>query len=160
MVEQCDSFSNDILISLWKYFWENIYKSIHINSDLSLSVRVCWIELLREKMKKSNVLPSFSCKWRNNFSTISCFDLAADEIGFFLYKRTFFFVCFLFTATPAALGSSPARGGIEAVAASLHHSHGNARSGATSAAYATACGNPRSLTHWSRPGIKPISSWD
>ena len=43
------------------------------------------------------------------------------------------FVCFvlsfcLFRATPAVYGGSQARGLIEAVAASLHHSHSNARS--------------------------------
>ena len=30
---------------------------------------------------------------------------------------------------------------------------------ATSANYATACGNARSLTHWVKPGIKSVSSW-
>ena len=29
---------------------------------------------------------------------------------------------------------------------------------ATSATYATTCGNDKSLTHWGRPGIKPTSS--
>ena len=29
---------------------------------------------------------------------------------------------------------------------------------ATSVTYATACGNSRSLTHWTRPGLEPISS--
>jgi len=35
---------------------------------------------------------------------------------------------FLFRASPAAYGGSQARGPIRATAASLHHSHGNARS--------------------------------
>ena len=30
---------------------------------------------------------------------------------------------------------------------------------AISATYATACGIPRSLTHWVRPGIEPAYSW-
>ena len=30
---------------------------------------------------------------------------------------------------------------------------------ATSATYATAFGNARSLTHWARPGIEPATSW-
>ena len=54
-----------------------------------------------------------------------------------------FFVFCLFKATPAAYGSSQARGRIRAIAASLHHSHSNARS----------------LTHGARPGIEPSSSW-
>ena len=61
----------------------------------------------------------------------------------------FFFFFFLFRAAPAAYGSSPARGHIGAVAASLSHSRGNA-----------------SLQqHWilnslskARDGIKPIFS--
>ena len=39
-----------------------------------------------------------------------------------------FFFFFLFRATPVAYGGSQARGPIEAVAASLRHSHSNARS--------------------------------
>ena len=46
--------------------------------------------------------------------------------NFFL---SFFFLTFFFLmAAPAAYGSSQARGGIGAAAASLHHSHSNARS--------------------------------
>ena len=37
-------------------------------------------------------------------------------------------VCVLFRATPMAYGHSQVRGQIRAVAASLHHSHSNARS--------------------------------
>ena len=43
-----------------------------------------------------------------------------------------------------AYGSSRARGRIEAAAATLHHSHSNAGSNATSVTYATAWGNARS----------------
>ena len=38
-----------------------------------------------------------------------------------------FFFFFIFMAAPAAYGSSQARGQIGAAAASLHHSHSNAR---------------------------------
>ena len=56
----------------------------------------------------------------------------------------FFFLSFcLFRAIPSPYGGSQARSCIGAIAASLHHSHSNARS----------------LIHWSRPGIKPASSW-
>ena len=54
-----------------------------------------------------------------------------------------FYFIFLFQAAPSAYGGSQARVWIRAAAASLHHSHSNARS----------------LTHWSRPGIEPASSW-
>ena len=50
---------------------------------------------------------------------------------------------FFFRATPTAYGGSQARGQIRAVAASLQHSHSNARF----------------LTHWVKPGIEPVSSW-
>ena len=57
------------------------------------------------------------------------------------------FVCFLsfclLRAAPAAYEGSQARGWIWATAASLHHSHNNARS----------------LTPWARPGIQPETSW-
>ena len=53
-----------------------------------------------------------------------------------------FLLC-LFRATPAAYGSSQARGWIRATTASLHHSHSNVGS----------------LAHWLRPGIETASSW-
>ena len=61
----------------------------------------------------------------------------------YIYLFLFLFIFLLFRAVPVTYGSSQARGQIRAAAASLHHSHSNARS----------------LTYWSRAGIKPISSW-
>ena len=58
---------------------------------------------------------------------------------FFVFLSVFF----VFRATPTAHGGSQARGQIKTVAASLLHS----------------CSNARSLTHWARPGIEPVSSW-
>ena len=60
---------------------------------------------------------------------------------YFYAQQTFFFL--ICRAAPAAYGSSQVRGQIRALAAGLHHSHSNTRS----------------PTHWSRPGIKPTSSW-
>ena len=57
-----------------------------------------------------------------------------------------------------AYEGSQARGQNGAAAASLYHSHSNARS-EVSATYTTAHGNAESLTHWMRPGIEPTSSW-
>ena len=71
------------------------------------------------------------------------------SLGTFLHQSLSwlcFFVLFCFflsRATPEPYGSSQARGGPRAAAAGLHHSHSNARS----------------LTHWARPGIQPLSSW-
>ena len=59
------------------------------------------------------------------------------------HKGNFPFICLFFRAVPASYGSSQARGGIGATAASLHHSHSSTGS----------------LTHWVRSGIKPLSSW-
>ena len=53
------------------------------------------------------------------------------------------FVFFFLRATPAAYESSQAKCPNRAAAASLHHSHSNARS----------------LTHWVRPWIELESSW-
>ena len=57
---------------------------------------------------------------------------------------------FLFKVTLAAYRSSWARSLLGAAAASLCHSHSNAR--------AKLCSNAGSLTHWLRPGIQPASS--
>ena len=66
-----------------------------------------------------------------------------------------FFFLLLFGAAPVAYGSSQARGWIGAVATSLQQ----CQIRATSATHTTAHSNAGSLTHWSRPGIKPASSW-
>ena len=69
----------------------------------------------------------------------------------------YLFIC-LFRATLTAYWSSLARSQIRAAAAGLHHSHSNTV-WAASAAHTTAHGNARSLTHWARPEIEPVSSW-
>ena len=68
------------------------------------------------------------------------------------------YIFFLFKATPAAYGSSQARGQIRATAAGLYHSHSN--SGYKTHLWPTqhAYGIGQSLTHWVRPGVKPASS--
>ena len=71
----------------------------------------------------------------------------------------YLFIFCIFRAAPVAYGGSQARGLIQAVATSLHHSHSNAGSRAASATYTAAHGNTGSLIHWVRPGIKPTSSW-
>ena len=57
---------------------------------------------------------------------------SATTVVFFLKNQLLFsfalFYFVLFGASPAAYGGSQARGRIGAVAAGLHHSHGNARS--------------------------------
>ena len=87
--------------------------------------------------------------------------LGQTTFSFFL----FFFFLMLFGVAPRAYGSSQARGQMGTVAASLQHSHSNARSlthWATSVTY-TATPDPhsnaRSLTHWARLGMEPATSW-
>ena len=86
------------------------------------------------------------------------------KVGLGLMRQTewiiwlYTFFCLFFRATPAAHGGSQARGLIGATATGLCHSHSHARS-KLSVTYATAQGNAGSLTHWVKPGIKPVSSW-
>ena len=60
-------------------------------------------------------------------------------------------LCFCFVlfvrATPTAYRGSQARGRIGAAAASLHHSHSNARSELKSVTYTSTCSKARSLNH-------------
>ena len=63
-----------------------------------------------------------------------------DTVGFVIWV-VFVFVFCLFRSVPAACGSSQARGWIGAIAASLHHSHSNARIQAVSLTYTTAHSN-------------------
>ena len=63
-----------------------------------------------------------------------------------------FFVCF-FRAAPLTYGGSHARAWIRAAA---DHNHSNMGS---ELHLWPIDGNTRSLTHWTRPGIEPASSW-
>ena len=65
----------------------------------------------------------------------------------FLLLSFFIFLVLFLGDTPAAHGSSQARGGITATAASLRYSYSNCGIPATSATYTTAHGYARSLTH-------------
>ena len=69
-----------------------------------------------------------------------------------------FFLSCLFRATPTAYGSFQARGWISYSCRSTSQPQ-QCQIRATCATYTTAHGNTRSLTHWSRPGIEPTSSW-
>ena len=69
---------------------------------------------------------------------------------------TYFFI--FFRAALEAYGGSQARGRIEAVAASLHHHHSNARSESCLQPTTTGDSNAGFLTHWAKPGIEPTTS--
>ena len=84
-------------------------------------------------------LSSYECYCKRYLKNL--FLLSASYMIFLL--AYLFFVFFFLRATPSAYGGSQARDVIRAVAAGLCHSHRN----------------EGSLTHWVRPGIKPVSSW-
>ena len=67
-------------------------------------------------------------------------------------------LCAFSRAAPSAYGGSQARGWIGAAAADLHHSQSNSRSKPLLQP-AAANGKARSLTHWTRLGIRPAPSW-
>ena len=71
----------------------------------------------------------------------------------------YFCCCCLFRATPIPYGGSQARGPIRAIAAGLHHSHSNVGSEPHLWHTPQAHSNTGSLTHWTRPGIEPATSW-
>ena len=68
--------------------------------------------------------------WRTSFNISGKTGLLAmNSLNFcFIGKVFLFFFSFIFGSSPAAYGSSQARGQIRDAVASLHHSHSNARS--------------------------------
>jgi len=90
-----------------------------------------------------------------------CVFWLAHSVHWHLGWLLLFFFAFLpfLGLLPKAYGSSQARGPIGAVATSLFQSNSNESFQATSANYTTAHSNATSLTHWARPGSKPMTSW-
>ena len=109
----------------------------------------------KQKEKKDHLLESWVQREKKHSGSLGpSFWLSP----IFLYF--FFFLSFVFSrATPMAHGGSQPRGPIRTTAASLHHSHSNARSKPPLRPYTTAHSSARSLTHWAKPGIKPETSW-
>ena len=70
----------------------------------------------------------------------------------------FFFFFLLFRATPTAYGCSQSSSLIGVTAAGLHHRQ-QLQIRAASVTYTIAHGNAGSLTHCTRPGIEPETSW-
>ena len=66
---------------------------------------------------------------------------------------------FLHRAEPTACGSSQAKGRLGAVAAGLRYSHSNTRSEPRLWPTPQVMAMPDLLTHRTRPGIEPASSW-
>ena len=81
----------------------------------------------------------------------------ANQSAYFLFS---FFFCFVFLGRhPQAYRGSQARGWIQAVAASLSHSHSNTRNKPRLQPTPHLSATPDPLTHWARLGIEPVSSW-
>ena len=76
----------------------------------------------------------------------------------FSFSFLSFFICF-FRASPAAYGSSQARGQSRSCGCLPMPQLQQCQIWATSVTYTEACSNARSLTHWMRAGIEPVSSW-
>ena len=74
---------------------------------------------------------------------INFFALIKWSDSFFCHADKTYLIFIFFSVELTAYGGSQARGQIRVIAAGLHHSHSNARP----------------LTHWTRPGIKPATSW-
>ena len=79
-----------------------------------------------------------------------------------LDQKTFFFFFFFFLSfrsTPVVNGSFQAKGSNQSYSCQPMLQSQQCRVPAMSVTYTTTHGNVRSLTQWSRPGIKPESSW-
>ena len=85
------------------------------------------------------------------FSVLFCF-------SFFFFKIFIYFKIY-FRVTPAAYGSSQARGGIRAAAAGLNHNYSNTRSEPHLRPTPQHTAMPDPLTYLVKPGIEPKSSW-
>ena len=91
----------------------------------------------------------FSCLERESFSCIKTLPIQfAHSLGICMCLSYFLFVCF-YTAVPAAYGHSQARGRIGAAAASIRHSHSNARS--------EPCQRLNSAAHSNTRSFNPLS---
>ena len=78
-----------------------------------------------------------------------------SDIIFIFYLFLYFL---LFSATSAAYGGSQARGSNWSCNCQPMSELQQRQIWAASASYITAHGNTRSLTHWARPGIEPVTS--
>ena len=129
---------------------------------------------LQEYVKFPKKLPNCLIKWLHHFAfpstmnespSCSPYSTAFGVVrGLDLGKLLFLFVCLFvclfwhFRAALVAHRSSQARGPIGAVAAGLWQLQ-QLQILAASMTYTRAHGNAWSLTHWSRPEIKLVSSW-
>ena len=79
------------------------------------------------------------------------------EITEICKKKKYSFLGLFFRATPAAHRGSQARGLNQSYSCQPQPPKHQIQT--TSANYTAAHSNTRSLTHWARPGIEPVTSW-
>ena len=115
------------------------------------SVPLCCKSILSQKERMGNT-PSSS-----KDSHLRCIRSHWDKFSLdYIFN---FVLVLLFRATPTAYGSSQARGLNQSCSCWPMPQPELCGIRAASVTYTTAQGNARSLAHWVRPGIKPMSSW-
>ena len=119
-------------------------RSLDLPLNFAISLKVLW------KITSYNVL----IKNKTEIQELLDFKVLAKHLS-----CTFFFFFFgLFRATPAAYGSSQARGWSGAVAAWPMPQTEQCQIWAGSLTYTTVHGNEGFLTHWANPGLEPAST--
>ena len=93
------------------------------------------------------------------FRSSAHFKIRGFFVSLVFFVCLFVFLYWLFRATPMAYGGSQPKSWISAVNCRPTPQPQLRQIWASSVTYTTGHGNARSLTHWSRPGIEPTSSW-
>ena len=93
------------------------------------------------------------------FRSSAHFKIRGFFVSLVFFVCLFVFLYWLFRATPMAYGGSQPKSWISAVNCQPTPQPQLRQIWASSVTYTTGHGNATSLTHWSRPGIEPTSSW-
>ena len=141
-------------IQPWSTLWEILFDN--------MLFALYWWRIWGSE-KPSNLSQASQCLVaEQNFSTWACMP---DPIGWspmkdiLFYFNIYIYFFLLFRAAPVAYESSQASGLIGANSCRPTPQAQGLGIRATSATYTTAQGNTRLLTHWTRPGIEPVTSW-
>ena len=112
---------------------------------------VCFIMLYSLRAGSRNLQSYIAV--RKTYQTHNCI---INRLGCFFFV---FILLFFFIAAPAACGISQANSWIRSCSCQPTSQSQQHQIWSASAAYTTAHGNARFLTHWGRPGMEPLSSW-
>ena len=91
--------------------------------------------------------------------TLHLFCKAKESQNFFAKVKFFFFLSLFFLEPHPQHMEVPRLGVYWSCSRQPAPEPQQCRIWATSATYTTAHGNTRSITHWARPGMEPVSSW-